>query len=94
MENVRIGRVDCACISATTSDESIPPERNAPRGTSATMRSDTERWSNASSCAIASSSLPPKGDAVAFRSALRGSQYELRFTSPCASTRTIPPGST
>ena len=29
---------DCACISATTVEESMPPDRKAPSGTSAIMR--------------------------------------------------------
>ena len=41
MVNVRTGRGDRACISATTSDESMPPERKAPSGTSAHIRSAT-----------------------------------------------------
>ena len=41
MEKVFTGRVDCLCIRATTVDESMPPERNAPRGTSDTMRLPT-----------------------------------------------------
>ena len=35
MVNVFTGRVLWTCISATTREESMPPERNAPRGTSA-----------------------------------------------------------
>src|SRR5205823_13784743 len=38
MVNVFTGRLLCDCISATTVLESIPPERNAPSGTSAIMR--------------------------------------------------------
>ena len=33
--NVFTGRALCACMSATTVDESMPPDRNAPSGTSA-----------------------------------------------------------
>ena len=54
MENVFTGRVLCACISATTVEELIPPERNAPSGTSAIIRSLTESRSSASSRSIAS----------------------------------------
>ena len=35
------GRADWACIRATTVELSIPPNRNSPTGTSATMRSAT-----------------------------------------------------
>src|SRR6516165_8226212 len=34
MEKVRTGWLACACISATMVEESIPPDRNAPSGTS------------------------------------------------------------
>ena len=34
MVKVRTGCVACACISATMAEESIPPDRNAPSGTS------------------------------------------------------------
>ena len=53
-------RVLFACISATTADESMPPERNAPSGTSAIMRRLTASPSSASSASTASSSLPTK----------------------------------
>ena len=49
IEKVRTGRVLCACISATTVDESMPPDRNAPSGTSAIMRRLTASRSSASS---------------------------------------------
>ena len=35
MVKVFTGRDDCFCISATTVEESMPPDRNAPSGTSA-----------------------------------------------------------
>src|SRR5438552_541831 len=38
MLKVFTGRDDCACIIATTVEESMPPDRNAPSGTSATTR--------------------------------------------------------
>jgi hypothetical protein len=40
MEKVFTGRGDSRCINATVSDESIPPERNAPSGTSLIIRYD------------------------------------------------------
>ena len=50
MEKVRIGRVLWACIKAATVEESIPPERNAPTGTSASIRRATESRRRVSSC--------------------------------------------
>ena len=50
----------CACISATTVDESTPPDRNAPSGTSATICPRTLR-STRSSSSTASLSLPRNG---------------------------------
>ena len=38
IENVRTGSADCCAIAATTAEESIPPERKAPSGTSEIMR--------------------------------------------------------
>ena len=38
IENVLTGRDEASAIAATTAEESIPPDRNAPSGTSATMR--------------------------------------------------------
>jgi hypothetical protein len=37
MENVFTERDDCACINATTVEESTPPDKKAPKGTSATI---------------------------------------------------------
>jgi hypothetical protein len=53
---VRTGRVLSACISATTVDESMPPDRKAPSGTSAIMRRLTASRSSVSSPSIASRS--------------------------------------
>jgi hypothetical protein len=41
MAKVFTGRGLADCISATVSEESMPPERNAPRGTSEIMRIST-----------------------------------------------------
>ena len=38
IENVFTGSAEASAIAATTADESIPPERNAPSGTSAISR--------------------------------------------------------
>ena len=53
-ENVLTGSGWIAAISETTMEESSPPERKAPTGTSATIRRRTESVSRASSCASAS----------------------------------------
>ena len=79
MEKVFTGRVLCACIRATTVEESIPPERNAPSGTSAIIRSLTESRSSASSRSTASFSsgagslraCPADGDAAQVPEAFR-----------------------
>ena len=49
------------CIRATTVDESMPPDRKAPNGTSARILKATDRRSSRSSSSIASCSLPWKG---------------------------------
>src|SRR5215208_7544631 len=61
MENVFTGRSLWACINATTVDESIPPERKAPRGTSATIRRRTASRSRVSRCSTASTSVFLRG---------------------------------
>ena len=61
---VRTGLADCACIKDTTSEESTPPDRNAPNGTSATICRPTASSSNRSSASVASASLPAKGSAL------------------------------
>jgi hypothetical protein len=58
---VRTFPVACACMSATTSDESMPPDRNAPSGTSAIMRSATDSLRRRSSSSTASRSSPSNG---------------------------------
>ena len=47
IEKVFTGCVEAAAISATTIEESTPPERNAPSGTSAIIRRRTARRSGA-----------------------------------------------
>src|SRR3546814_3563301 len=64
MEKLRTGRDECACISAVTVEESTPPDKKAPSGTSAIMRFWTASPSRASSAETASSSLPAKGTEV------------------------------
>ncbi len=61
MEKVRIGCDDCDCINATTVEESIPPDRKAPSGTSAIIWRLTASRNSISSWSTASSGLPAKG---------------------------------
>src|SRR5439155_26491832 len=48
MEKVLTGAGLCLCIKATIREESTPPDKNAPRGTSATIRNFTASLSKAS----------------------------------------------
>ena len=52
---------ECRCIRATIVLESIPPERNAPTGTSATIRAATASDNASSSWSIISVSVTVKG---------------------------------
>ncbi len=51
-----------ACISAATVEESMPPDRNMPSGTSATMRRRTASESNVSSISCAAASGTSSGE--------------------------------
>ena len=67
IENVRTGSDDCSAIAATTVEESTPPDRNAPRGTSAIIRRPTARliWlriSSLRSAALANRRLAEKSN--------------------------------
>ena len=64
MEKVFTGFDDCACISATMVDESMPPDRKAPSGTSATICWPMALRSSASSSRMASASEPCQGAAT------------------------------
>ena len=75
MLNVLIGRGLCACINATTREESIPPERKAPNGTSATICWATDLRNNAASPSLASSSTPSNGWAVPASTIVSNDQY-------------------
>ena len=77
---VRTGRADSACISATTVEESMPPERNAPSGTSDSRRSLTASRRSASSApsASASGTLPADRRARASRSRAPTSRSRAR----------------
>ena len=57
VKSVLTGRLLCACINATTLEESIPPDKKAPSGTSAIIRNLTAWRKRVSSCSIASPSL-------------------------------------
>ena len=61
MVKVRTGRALCACISATTVEESMPPERKAPSGTSATIWPCSDWRMSASVRSTASSGVPANG---------------------------------
>ena len=56
-------RGDCACISATISELSIPPDKKAPRGTSDIIRRRIESLSKASKSST-SSGLSGSGSAM------------------------------
>ena len=58
---------DWACIRATTLDESTPPERNDPSGTSEIMRLETASRNKLSSSLIASSPVPSNGEDIPAR---------------------------
>ena len=58
---VLIGRADCVCINATIVDESTPPERKAPKGTSDIICCLTEVIKSFSSSSLISSILEDKG---------------------------------
>ena len=75
MLNVLIGRRLCACINATTREESMPPERKAPNGTSATICCETARSNNATSRSLASVSAPSNGWAVPASAIVCSDQY-------------------
>jgi len=68
MVKVRTARPACCRMSATTSDESMPPERKAPSGTSAirrelTIRANSSRNSSRA-CARSSSGRSRAASAI------------------------------
>ncbi len=87
MENVFTGWLENFCIKPTMIVESIPPERNAPKGTSATICSRTASESVSLKSAISSS-----GDRSTslFQS---GSQYRSRCMFPSCHTAKCAGGS-
>jgi hypothetical protein len=60
---VRIGRALIDCMSATIVDESMPPDRNAPSGTSAIIWPSSDWRSSRSSASTASAPEPWNGEA-------------------------------
>ena len=58
LKKVLTGVALCACMQATMVEESMPPERKAPSGTSASIRAATAFRIAASRQLIASCSLP------------------------------------
>ena len=75
MVKVLTGRSLWACMSATTAEESIPPDRNAPSGTSASIRILTASRSSASNSSRASAGDPANGSAHPRSTISRADQY-------------------
>ena len=61
MVKVLIGLADCVCINATTVLESTPPDKNAPKGTSATICWRMASLARASNASTASLGVPKNG---------------------------------
>ncbi|MNQ48686.1 hypothetical protein D3C85_625710 [compost metagenome] len=100
MAKVRTGCELCACISATMVEESIPPDRNAPRLTSDSICPPTALDSTPSSASVACASESNASlDPAAVSAASRADQYtrgsgmrRLRVSSAVNSTQ-VPGGS-
>src|SRR5271156_3670204 len=75
MENVFTRPRLWVCINDTMVDESMPPERKAPRGTSDRIRIRTASRSIQSSCSIASCSSHSRGWETASLTTSRSDQY-------------------
>ena len=88
------GRALWRCIRATTVAESIPPDRKAPSGTSATICPATAADSRCSSASTAASGGPSKRAARAARISASGSQNRpcRQSSGASASMVTISPG--
>ena len=71
---VRTGLVLWRCIRETIRLESIPPDRKAPTGTSATMRAATDSDRVASSSSTMASTVPVCGRVRALSMASRADQ--------------------
>src|SRR5437879_12845833 len=76
-------------MSATTVEESIPPDRSAPRGTSERSRHLTASASRASSSSIASTSEPAKGLARPRSATSRNDQYGCDARSETVGSDTV-----
>src|SRR5215813_11552944 len=89
MENVRTGCDDCACIRATTVDESTPPDRKTPSGTSAIIRSATASRKRRSRLSTASASEPENGFASPAFTTAFADQKGTGFGDETASARSV-----
>jgi hypothetical protein len=78
---VTTGRGETAAIAATTALESTPPDRNAPSGTSAIIRSLTASEKIASNCSSHAASR--RGGTARYV----GFQYSSVVTRPSSHTR-------
>src|SRR3989344_5870899 len=85
MEKVLTGRDDWTCISATTVEESTPPDKNAPNGTSAIICWRTASLSNTSSSSTAWPGVPVKALATPDTAVCAPDQYAHTFGSRCCS---------
>jgi hypothetical protein len=91
MLNVVRPRCPCPASSATTKDESSPPDSSTPTGTSATIRRRTAVRSASSTASRHSSGPRRSGRAARLNS---GDQYGVSATRPSAvTTRTVAGGS-
>ena len=77
MENVRTRDVATRLMRAVTTPLSMPPERNAPTGTSLSSRLDTADRSADSSIAVSSSPVPDSRCRSPSTATWRGSQKTL-----------------
>src|SRR5271169_106231 len=98
MVNVFTARELCACISATMREESIPPDKNAPIGTSATICSPTDLLNKTSSWlqtvpALAVRELEMPDSATSITDQYRRGSTEVSGDAP-APILTIDPGKT
>ncbi len=92
MVKVFTGRGESFCISATTVDESTPPERKAPSGTSAIICLAMADSSFCPSPSIASSAVSESGSATPASATPEPDQYSSTRGSaaPASSVRKLP----
>src|SRR4029077_8667042 len=97
MEKVFTGDALTFCISATIVEESTPPERKTPSGTSAVIRILVASLKSSSRYEIASSADPSYRSSTARRVASATDQYEMGscavLGSDSFSTSLVPGGS-